>query len=42
MEEQEQYLRRDCLVLSGIPKTSEENTDEIVKEVATLMDVDSR
>ena len=39
VEEQEQYLRRDCLVLSGIPKTSEENTDEIVNEVATLMNV---
>ena len=40
VEEREQYLRRDCLVISGIPKTPEENTDEIVKEVATLMDVD--
>ena len=40
VEEQEQYLRRDCLVISVIPKTPEENTEEIVKEVATLMDVD--
>lgn len=36
----EQYSRRDCLKILGIPKTEDENTDKIVKKVADLIDVD--
>lgn len=30
---QEQYSRRNCLVLHGVPETSNENTDNITKDV---------
>lgn len=36
---QEQYLRRDCLEIKGIPVMSEEDTDEIVQKVAEAVNV---
>ena len=36
----EQYSRRDCLEIRGIPQSQEEDTDEIVKKVGELIDVD--
>lgn len=35
----EQYSRRDCLEMRGIPATDDEDTDELVKQVGKLMDV---
>lgn len=39
INELEQYSRRECLEIRGIPETEEENTNEIVKCVGDLMDV---
>lgn len=36
----EQYSRRDCLEIRGIPYTQDEDTDEIVKQVGDLIDVE--
>ena len=36
----EQYSRRDCLEIRGIPQSQEDDTDEIVKKVGELIDVD--
>jgi dGTP triphosphohydrolase len=36
----EQYSRRDCLEIRGVPYLSEEDTNEIVKNVGELVDVD--
>ena len=36
---QEQYSRRECLEIRGIPSTPSEDTDEIVKSVGKLVDV---
>ena len=33
LERQEEYSRRNCLVLHGIPETMGENTDEVMKEL---------
>lgn len=35
----EQYSRRDCLEIRGIPVTDDEETDEIVEKVGDLIDV---
>jgi chromosome segregation ATPase len=35
----EQYSRRDCVEIRGIPLTDDEDTDELVKEVGKIMDV---
>ncbi|XP_028412579.1 uncharacterized protein LOC114535473 [Dendronephthya gigantea] len=34
------YSRRDCLEFHGIPETPDENTDELVKQIADLMAVE--
>ena len=39
-EELKSYSRRDCLEFHGIPETPSENTDEIVKQICNLIDVD--
>ena len=36
----EQYSRRNCLRLSGIPETTDESVDDKVMEVATAIDAD--
>ena len=36
---QEQYSRRECIEIRGIPTTPSEDTDEIVKNVGKLIDV---
>ena len=33
-DEAEQYSRRNCLILTGVPEVQKENTDDIVKDVA--------
>ena len=35
----EQYTRRECLEVSGIPELQDENTDELVIKVGSLMGV---
>lgn len=37
---QEQYIRRDCLEIRGIPISNDENTNDVVKEIASLIDVE--
>ena len=37
--EQEQYIRRDCLEIRGVPTSSGEVTNEIVKKVGSIVDV---
>ena len=39
VDEQEQYTRRECLELRGVPETARENTDEIVLSVASLLNI---
>ena len=34
VDEAEQYSRRNCLILTGVPEVQKENTDDIVKDVA--------
>ena len=36
----EQYTRRDCLEIHGIPEITGENTDDIVKNVASIIGVE--
>ena len=38
-DEQEQYIRRDCLQMKGNPSSSGEVTNEIVKKVGSIVDV---
>ena len=38
-DEQEQYIRRDCLEIRGVPTSSGEDTNEIVKNVGSIVDV---
>ena len=38
-DEQEQYIRRDCLQMRGNPSSSGEVTNEIVKKVGSIVDV---
>ena len=40
LDEQEQYMRRDCVEIKGIPISRDENTNEVVKQVAGLLDVE--
>ena len=40
MDEQEQYSRRECLEIRGIPTAIGEDTDEIIKSVGSILDVD--
>ena len=34
LDEQEQYMRRECVEIKGIPVSRNENTNEVVKQVA--------
>ena len=36
----EQYIRQECLEIHGIPLKEDEDTDEIVRKVGDLIDVD--
>ena len=38
-EELEQYSRRDCLKLRGIPTSRDKNTDELVIKLASLANI---
>ena len=40
LEESEQYSRRTCLKITGIPESENENTDEVVMDVAKTIKVD--
>ena len=40
LDEQEQYMRRDCIEIKGIPISRDEDTNEVVKQVAGLLDVE--
>ena len=40
IDEQAQYSRRECLEIRGVPITSGEDTDEIVKKIGALTEVD--
>lgn len=40
LDDLEQYSRRDCLEIRGVPFNDGEDTDKIVKEIADLVDVD--
>ena len=40
LDEQEQYMRRECVEIKGIPVSRDENTNEVVKQVAGLLDVE--
>ena len=39
LDEHEQYLRRECIEIKGIPENEEEDTNDIVSQVAELMDI---
>ena len=39
-DEQEQYIRRECAEIRGVPARRGENTNEIVQKVGALMDLD--
>ena len=38
--ETEQYSRRNCLRVSGVPESPNEDTDELIMSIATAIDVD--
>ena len=38
-DEEEQYIRRDCLDVRGVPTSSGKDTNEIVKKVGSIVDV---
>lgn len=38
-DDQEQYIRRDCLEIRGIPMSAKEDTNQIIKNVASIVDV---
>ena len=40
LDEQEQYMRRECVEIKGIPVSRDENTNEVVKQVAGLLNVE--
>ena len=40
IDKQAQYMRRECLEIRGVPVTSGEDTNEIVKKIGVLTDVD--
>ena len=37
LDETQQYLRRDCLEITGVPITSHDNPKQLVKEIGTLI-----
>ena len=39
IDEVQQYSRRDCLEITGIPILPEENPKQLIKEIGTLIDV---
>ena len=39
LDDQEQYIRRDCLEIRGVPTSSSEDTNEIVKNIGSLVNV---
>ena len=39
-DEAEQYSRRNCLRVSGVPESPNEDTDELILSIATAIDVD--
>ena len=40
IDDQAQYTRRECLEIRGVPVTSGEDTNEIVKKIGVLIEVD--
>ena len=40
LDEMQQYSRRDCLEITGIPVLSDDNPKQLVKEIGSLIDVD--
>lgn len=40
LDETQQYLRRDCLEVTGVPITSQNNPNQIVKEIGSLIGVE--
>ena len=40
LDEQEQYMRHECVEIKGTPVRRDENTNEVVKQVAGLLDVE--
>ena len=40
IDEQAQYTRRECLEIRGVPVTTGEDTNEIVKKIGALIEVD--
>lgn len=40
IDDLEQYSRRDCLEIRGVPQLHNEDTDDLVKKVGELIDVD--
>lgn len=42
LNDMEQYIRRDCLEIRGVPLHKDEDTNEIVRKVGHIMDLDIR
>ena len=40
IDDVQQYLRRDCLEIVGIPRVPQDNPKQFVQEVGSLIDVD--
>ena len=40
IDDMEQYIRRECLEIKGIPVLDDEDTNEIVRKIGDLIDVD--
>lgn len=40
LDDLEQYIRRECLEIRGVPLGEEEDTNEIIRKVGDLVDVD--
>ena len=40
IDDQEQYMRRDCVEIKGVPAREEESTNDIVVQIADLMGVE--
>ena len=40
LNEMEQYIRRECLEIRGVPTGEDEDTNEIIRKIADLVDVD--
>ena len=38
-DDQEQYIRRDCLEIRWIPMSAKDDTNQIIKDVASIVDV---